>query len=573
MANPWDKPTTENNPWDKPVQVKETQPEQGNIYTQSAQDIQYSPEGIPLNTSSYGSENPYKRTEKVLTTAVSLPLSFATGAAKPIAGAVQLGNNLLGNNQSNLTLSDLITGNKPKPKMSNGDNMVNAINQMEQGFQTQGVKLPSQIASIAGQTLPFLRAGGAPTVMNQALTGAAMGLTNPEETGLSPEEFRQRKGVNTAISTVAGGVSPLVVGAIGRVISPKLTPDIEKLVQSGVNLTPGQIMGGALRNIEDKLTSVPLLGDAINYSRRKGVEEFNKAAYKQVLEPIGGKVPNVTGREGIEVVEKQLNDAYEKILPNITFKATPEFNTNIANLRSMVSGLGKDAQTLFNSKINNIIGSKLAPKTGMMDGIAFKQAESELGTLAKNYGSSAIASEREIGNAFLQAQVELRNALKATNPQAQAELSNINKGWANFTRLQAAGSKANTAEMFTPAQLAQGVRQMDKSVRKGAVARGNALMQDLSDAGVNVLPSKVPDSGTAGRLLTGGIIGGGAHYLSPELAIGAGSLALPYLPGARQAMTTMMAKRPESAKLLAEQLRQKQNALLMPSIEAMQQGE
>ena len=127
--------------------------------------------------------------------------------------------------------------------------------------------------------------------------------------------------------------------------------------------------------------------------------------------------------------------------------------------------------------------------------------------------------------------------------------------------------------MFTPAQLAEGVRQMDKSVRKGAVARGNALMQDLSDAGVNVLPSKVPDSGTAGRLLTGGIIGGGAHYLSPELAIGAGSLALPYLPGARQAMTTMMAKRPESAKLLAEQLRQKQNALLMPSIETMQQGE
>jgi hypothetical protein len=433
---------------------------------------------------------------------------------------------------------------------------------------------------MAGQTLPFLATGGTPTIMNQALTGTVAGLTNPEQTGLTPEEFKQQKGLNTAISTVAGGASPLVTGAISRAISPKLTPDVEKLVQSGVNLTPGQIMGGALRNIEDKLTSVPLLGDAINYSRRKGVEEFNKAAYKQVLEPIGGKVPNVTGREGIEAVEKQLNNAYDKILPNIVFKTTPEFNANISNLRGMVSQkLDPALAKRFDYEIDNVIASKLAPKTGMMDGVAFKEAESELGSLAKQFKSSSVMSERDLGNAFAQAQAELRNALNATNPQAKAELGNINKAWANFTRLQTAGSKANTAEMFTPAQLAQAVRQMDTSTRKGAVSRGNALMQDLSDAGVNVLPSKVPDSGTAGRIALGTLLGtGGGYaaeqgYISPEYLLGAGALTLPYLPGGRQAMTTMMTKRPESAKLLAERLRQNQNALLLPTIQPMQQAE
>jgi len=531
---------------------KQSSKEQGNLYSQG--EVTYSPEGIPLSTSSYGSENPYKGTEKALTTAVSLPLSVATGGAKPIAGAVQLGSKLSGSNY----------GNQP----------VNAINQMEQGFQTQGYKLPSQIASMAGQTLPFLASGGAPTIMNQALTGTVAGLTNPEQTSLTPEEFKQQKGLNTAISTVAGGASPLLTGAISRAISPKLTPDVEKLVQSGVNLTPGQIMGGALRNIEDKLTSVPLLGDAINYSRRKGVEEFNKAAYKQVLEPIGGKVPNVTGREGIEAVEKQLNNAYDKILPNIVFKATPAFNANISNLRGMVSQkLDPALAKRFDYEIDNVIASKLAPKTGMMDGMAFKEAESELGQLAKQFKNSGVVSERDLGNAFAQAQAELRNALNATNPQAKAELGNINKAWANFTRLQTAGSKANTAEMFTPAQLAQAVRQMDTSTRKGAVSRGSALMQDLSDAGVNVLPSRIPDSGTASRLMLGGGALGGANYVSPELAIGAGALTLPYLPGGRQAMTTMLAKRPESAKLLAEKLRQNQNALLLPTIQAMQQGE
>jgi hypothetical protein len=531
---------------------KQSSKEQGNLYTQG--EVNYSPEGIPLNTSSYGSQNPYKGTEKALSTAVGLPLSLATGAAKPVAGMAQLLGKL---NQSNMS-----------------DQPVNAINQIEQGLQTQGYKLPNQVASMAGQTLPFLATGNAPTIMNQALTGTVAGLTNPEQTGLTPEEFKQQKGLNTAISTVAGAASPLLTNAVSNVISPKLTPDVEKLVKSGVNLTPGQILGGALRNVEEKLTSVPLLGDAINYSRRKGVEEFNKAAYKQVLEPIGGKVPNLTGREGVDAVEKQINNAYDKILPNIVFKATPEFNANISNLRSMVSQkLDPALAKRFDYEIDNVIASKLAPKTGMMDGVAFKEAESELGQLARQFKSSANVSERDLGNAFLQAQAELRNTLNATNPQAKAELGNINKAWANFTRLQTAGSKANTAEMFTPAQLAQAVRQMDTSVRKGAVSRGNALMQDLSDAGVNVLPSKVPDSGTAGRLMLGGGALGGANYVSPELAIGAGTLTLPYLPGGRQAMTTLLAKRPESAKLLAEKLRNNQNALLLPTIQAMQQGE
>jgi hypothetical protein len=367
---------------------------------------------------------------------------------------------------------------------------------------------------------------------------------------------------------------------LNKAISPTFSADVEKLIKSGVNLTPGQIMGGAVRNIEDKLTSVPLLGDAINYSRKKGIEEFNKATYGEVLKPIGGKVPNVTGREGIEAVEKQLNNAYDKILPNITFQATPQFNANMANLRSMVSGLGQNAQTLFNSKIDNIIGSKLAPKTGMMDGIAFKQAESELGTLAKNYRSSPLASEKELGDAFLQAQAELRNALKSTDPKVQAELGNINKGWANFTRLQIAGAKANTAEMFTPSQLAQAVRQGDTSVRKGAVARGNALMQDLSDAGVNVLPSKIPDSGTAGRLALMGLIGGGGAYganqgyISPEMLLMSGAAALPYMASGRNVMTSALTKRPDQAKIIAEQLRKVPSSAVLPSLQALSnQGE
>jgi hypothetical protein len=43
------------------------------------------------------------------------------------------------------------------------------------------------------------------------------------------------------------------------------------------------------------------------------------------------------------------------------------------------------------------------------------------------------------------------------------------------------------------------VREMDPTLRKGAYARGDALMQDLADAGKSVLGNKVPDSGTTFR--------------------------------------------------------------------------
>jgi hypothetical protein len=146
--------------------------EEGNLYTQG--EVSYSPEGIPLNTSLYGSENPYKGTEKALSTVVGLPLSVVTGAAKPVAGVAQLIGKL---NKSNV-----------------GDQPVNAINQIEQGLENKGFKLPNRIGSVVGQTLPFLATGGTPTIMNQALTGTVAGLTNPEQTNLTPEEFARVKG-------------------------------------------------------------------------------------------------------------------------------------------------------------------------------------------------------------------------------------------------------------------------------------------------------------------------------------------------------------------------------------------
>lgn len=95
--------------------------------------------------------------------------------------------------------------------------------------------------------------------------------------------------------------------------------------------------------------------------------------------------------------------------------------------------------------------------------------------------------------------------VERTNPNEAGQLQKINKAYADYAILRKAASMGGTAGnegLFTPAQLNSAVRMADSSAGKGAYASGKARMQDFSDAAMSVLPSKVPDSGTAGRLMS-----------------------------------------------------------------------
>jgi hypothetical protein len=90
--------------------------------------------------------------------------------------------------------------------------------------------------------------------------------------------------------------------------------------------------------------------------------------------------------------------------------------------------------------------------------------------------------------------------------------------------------------IFTPAQLEAAVRQTDRSARKGAFARGAAPMQELSGTATSVLGSKVPDSGTAARGMTGALLTGGATYVDPMMGALTGLATLPYYKYGEKAM-------------------------------------
>jgi hypothetical protein len=426
-----------------------------------------------------------------------------------------------------------------------------------------GVLTGGALMKGAGMIPSFARAN--PYLQGAAVGGAAGALT-PTDTGVSGMEAIQEIPQKVGLGAVGGAGGTAIGRGIGNVVAPKLSEAAQKLIGEGVNLTPGQMMGGALRKIEDKLTSVPLLGDIIDYSRTKGIEEFNKAAFKRALDPIGGTVPKETGRAGVEAVKTQISDAYNTLLPKMTFVPDKPLYDSLSRLDKVVVGLPKPETKMVADNVKAII-QKHMPENGLISGGSYKAIESDLGELASNYAGSS-GTEAMVGKAYKSALGQVREALARSNPNYAEELGNINKAFANFSRIRRAGSMANTQEMITPSQLANAVKAADESAGKGATATGKALMQDLTDAGVQVLPSKIPDSGTAGRsalvnmlLGAGGAVGGSSAYQAfPTVtAVGAGlagTAALPYLPGARNALTTLVGKRPEAAKKLADAIRE-----------------
>jgi hypothetical protein len=277
-------------------------PIEGNLYTQG--DVQYSPEGIPLSTSSYGTptQGATKSIAQGLTSAVSLPLNVATGIAKAPAGVAQALSKMMGSNV--------------------GDIPINAINQIEQGTQAQmgGLgKVASQAGNIAGQVAPFMGGGGAlPSLLARvgqgAKSGLISGLASPEETGLSPEEFMKAKGQNFAIQGGMGAAFPIVSASASKladmVRGTKLSPQMQNAVTNarevGYTVPPTQAGGGMVnRLLEGMAGKASTLQEASVRNQKITNELANKA--------LGLDESTILSPEVLGSIRKEAGKVYDEI--------------------------------------------------------------------------------------------------------------------------------------------------------------------------------------------------------------------------------------------------------------------
>ena len=421
------------------------------------------------------------------------------------------------------------------------------------GLTKPGV-VPQGFAQKAVDAITRGGVGGALTggrSLAESALGAGMGALSTasgEAAGEAGKKIGLSESGQNALAAAAGIAAPAGAAKIGGGMQ-NVDPDVRKLTSEGVKLTPGQIIGGGTRRVEDSIAGIPFVGDVIKSAQRRSLESFGTAAMNRALAPIGEKLPaGLKGNDAIAHVQDTLGDAYDSVLsrmkgsldgpagngaPQITGPGgTPPVTLRgeLATIKSMGQNLPSPQREQLDRIIQNEIVDRFTSTGGLASGETLKNIESKLRVLSDDFQRSDNYDVRTMAGAVKEARAAVQRMLMRENPDQAPDLQKVNEGYANFKRLQRASSSvASDKGVFTAAQLHNAAKAGDKSKDKSQFARGGALMQDLTSAGKAVLPSKVPDSGTATRALVEAALAGGGTgaLLGPgTAAAGLGGMAI-----------------------------------------------
>ncbi|MFD2502123.1 hypothetical protein ACFSTI_29265 [Rhizorhabdus histidinilytica] len=180
-------------------------------------------------------------------------------------------------------------------------------------FQEMTAGLPSNgLGEFVGNTIPtFAIPGGA---LVQGAAGGALLSDRHDVAGVATD---------MALGAAGSYVGDRLVRGISGAVSPRLSPQVQTLIDAGVPLTPGQIVGQggivgrSAKTIEDSVANLPVVGNAIRGARARANEGLNRAATNRALGPIGEELPRTVdvGHDAVAYAGDRLRAAYNDVLP------------------------------------------------------------------------------------------------------------------------------------------------------------------------------------------------------------------------------------------------------------------
>src|SRR5690606_38022481 len=105
------------------------------------------------------------------------------------------------------------------------------------------------------------------------------------------------------------------------------------------------------------------------------------------------------GREGMREVGDAISNAYDDLLPKLSFRADGQFARDLGQLQQMARSMPPAQAQQFENIVRSQVASRMTPQGGAT-GQAYKEIESEIGRLARSYLNSANAGERQLGTAL-----------------------------------------------------------------------------------------------------------------------------------------------------------------------------
>lgn len=420
----------------------------------------------------------------------------------------------------------------------------------QEAFAKENPKTALAAEVVGGLATPlgvFGTAAKAPSILKSAVTGAGLGGIQGAGKSTSGEDLAG----DIVSGTLTGGGFGAGAGAIGAAIAPQLQKGASALQKEGVPMTIGSAYGGLTQGVEQAAESIPMIGQLVTGARRQQYEAFNKAAFNRALKEIDPnvKVPvDMPLRDAADFTYSQISNKYTDLYPKITLKYNKTLDNQLNALEKKHNNLG-DKSEQFKSTLNNI-QNRLKDKS--LSGGQIKALKEDLRQITDAYQGS-IGTEKLLGDAYNDLENSVMMSIRNQNPKFAKELKQADTAYATYKKVENAAASAKGAEgVFTPAQLETSIKQGNKS----QYARGKALLQDLSNAGYDVLGNKVPDSGTASRAGLATLATTGAGFLNPKAIIPTAAASGLYTPFGMKYITPLLtAERPSVVNQYGTKLR------------------
>jgi hypothetical protein len=358
-----------------------------------------------------------------------------------------------------------------------------AVQQGAQAYQqtpaVQQHPLAAGIGRVGGNI-----AASAPLAAVPGASGAGMGLAGRAALGA---------GMGAATGGLPGAAAGGLTGGLGGMIGPRINPAFQAIAQEVPNFT--QMVSGVMPRTPDS---------------------FQRAVANEVLKPIGQTIERSVkaGHDLVNAVGDKLEDAYNAVLPKVTFRAVekdPETGTSFAEAaKALEDQVPESFLKDFGRLYKRVITDRL-DENGNMTGQAFKKADSEIGKkAASNLAPRANATERDYGEALRELQMAMRENLAIHNPTESKALQDANTAWARYVRMEeAAGRGVSSNGEFMPNDLLASVKKLEGA---RGFSQGDKLMQKFGRAGNELIAGRPMNGQRWLADLVGAGIGGAAGH-------------------------------------------------------------
>ncbi len=415
-----------------------------------------------------------------------------------------------------------------------------------------------------------------PTLLGRILargagTGAFMGAAEPV-TG--SDDYAGSKAGQVGTGAVMGAAFEPVGAAMGRALLGVQDPAKRALLDEGVTLTPGQLLGtvqpgkplgGFWKSAEDLSASIPFAGPQIKEAQQGATLSLNRAAINRMLGEIGEELPHdmPMGHDAMAHALDLWQQNREQLVAQAEGRVDQPLVRDMFELRrgnNPVSGapryLRPEEQTRVNQWLDTLNDLNQRYPAGV-PGHELTGFSSALGNEVRGLARDPSHYNRQLGQALGDLDQSVNRMVTRQNPAVAPDLAASDRAYANWARIRDAANSAGSIDgVFSPQGLDAAVRR--NAATKNQAATGNALMQDLSGNARAVLQPGVPNSGTQDRHAWGELLAGlaaGAGHLPSRAVLGGAALMGGYSDAGLDAFRRLAAGSPQTRALAAELLR------------------